>query len=609
MNHDRRSFAIDARGVRVLGLVGLLASACTGSIGAGAGVDPDGSGGDVGGGGSAAGGRPGGGGSGAPHGTGGAAAPGAGGGGGPTGTGGSGPAAVACNGMPSPGDSPIRLLTQEQYLNTVQDLFGTVNLDSVYPRSNNASTFGFAQGDIDLVALDNYQRAATLVGASVAANKTNLDKIAPCTTGTDAKTCARSFVQNFGARLYRTPLAAADVDRHMAMYDAGATGGYAHGIEVMLRGMLQSPRFLYRVEVGTGEMVGTNAVKLSGYEVAARLSYGLWKTTPDETLRAAAGRGALATREGVLTEVKRMLQDPRGKAIVPRFLEAWIHLPDLNGVAKDAARFPEWNATLRDSMALQARNFFDDLINHPQGAGNVAGLLTSATVFVDRNLAGFYGVDQATIPAGTFQKIQRPGYEAGFLGLPAFLATQAKAAEGSPIYRGKFVREQLLCQELPPPPPDVPGAPDIKPGVSTRERLAQHVSDPACAGCHRLIDPVGLGFEHYDGLGRYRTMDAGKAVNANGELLATTDADGPFTGVPQLAAKLAKSADLQDCMAKQWFRYTLGRIEQPADSCSIATLTKAFRDGNGDLRVLPTAIVQTDAFLYRRPLGAAEVKP
>ncbi|HEY0711706.1 MAG TPA: DUF1588 domain-containing protein, partial [Polyangia bacterium] len=244
-----------------------------------------------------------------------------------------------------------------------------------------------------------------------------------------------------------------------------------------------------------------------------------------------------------------------------------------------------------------------------QGSGNVAGLLTSSTVFVDKNLASFYGVDPATIPAGTFQKIQRPGFEAGFLALPAFLATQAKAAEGSPIYRGKFIREQLLCQELPPPPPDVPPAPDIKPGVSTRERLNQHVADPACAACHRLIDPVGLGFEHYDGLGRYRTMDAGKPVNATGEVVGTSDADGPFTGVPQLAAKLAKSADLQACMAKQWFRYTLGRIERPADGCSIETVTRAFRDGNGDLRVLPTAIVQTDSFLYRRPLGAAEVKP
>jgi hypothetical protein len=517
------------------------------------------------------------------------------------------PTASKCvAGAPDPGNAPLQLLTQEQYLNTIRDLFGTVDLKSVYPQANNASVLGLAQGDIDLVALDNYQRAANLVAASVAANKATLDRLAPCAAGIDGKMCARTFLQNFGTRLYRAPLAPADIDRHMPLYDAAIGQGYAKGIEILLRGMLQSPRFLYRVEFGTTEAVGPKAVKLSGYEVATRLSYALWKSTPDDALRAAAARGDLNTKEGVTNELKRMLQDPRGKAAMPRFLEDWMHLPSVYSIAKDGTRFPEWNDQLRNSMFNQARNFFDDLMN--QGSGNIAALLTSSTTFVDKNLAGFYGMDAGAIAANTFMKTQRSGFEAGFFGLPAFLATQAKATEGSPIYRGKFVREQLLCQELPAPPPDVPAAPDIKAGVSTRERLAQHVADPACAGCHRLIDPVGLGFENYDGIGRYRTMDAGKPVNASGEVTGTSDADGPFNGVPALAAKLAKSADLQTCMAKQWFRYAMARIEQPADECTMESLLKAFRDSNSDLRSLPLALVQTDAFMYRRPI-ATEVKP
>ncbi|HEY0712354.1 MAG TPA: DUF1592 domain-containing protein, partial [Polyangia bacterium] len=386
------------------------------------------------------------------------------------------PAAAKCvPGTPDPGDSPLQLLTQEQYLNTIRDLFGNVDLRSVYPQANNASVLGLAQGDIDLVAVENYQRAANLVAVAAATNKATLDRIAPCAAGTDGKMCARSFLQNFGPRIYRAPLAPADIDRHLPLYDAAVGQGYAKGIEILLKGMLQSPRFLYRVELGTGEAVGTKAVKLSGYEVAARLSYALWKSTPDDALRAAAARGDLNTKEGVANELKRMLQDTRGKAAMPRFLEAWIHLPNLYAIAKDGTRFPEWNDQLRNSMFTQARNFFDDLVN--QGSANLNGLLTSSTTFVDKNLAGFYGMDAGGIADNTFMKTQRTGFEAGFFALPAFLATQSKATEGSPIHRGKFVREQLLCQELPAPPPDVPAAPDIKPGVSTRERLAQHVAD------------------------------------------------------------------------------------------------------------------------------------
>ncbi|HEY0707756.1 MAG TPA: DUF1592 domain-containing protein [Polyangia bacterium] len=516
------------------------------------------------------------------------------------------PAAACTPGAPDPGDAPLQLLTQEQYLNTLRDLFGNVDLRSVYPQANNASVLGLAQGDIDLVALENYQRAANLVATAVVGNKANLDKIAPCAVGTDGKMCARSFLQNFGAKIYRAPLAPADVDRHLPLYDAAVGQGYARGIEFLLRGMLQSPRFLYRMEFGTGEAVGSKAVKLSGYEVAARLSYALWKSTPDDALRAAAARGDLNTKEGVANELKRMLQDARGKAAMPRFLEDWVHLPNVYAIAKDGARFPEWNDQLRASMFNQARSFFDEIVN--QAGGNLGALLTSSTTFVDKNLAGFYGMDAGAIADNSFMKTQRSGFEAGFFALPAFLAIQAKAGEGSPIYRGKFVREHLLCQELPAPPPDVPAAPDIKPGVSTRERLAQHVADPSCAGCHSLIDPIGLGFEHYDGIGRYRTMDAGKPVNAKGEVLGTNDANGAFVGVPELAAKLAKSRDLSDCMAKQWFRYAMARIEQPADKCSMESLLNSFRASNNDLRSLPLALVQTDAFLYRRPMGT-EVKP
>jgi len=189
------------------------------------------------------------------------------------------------------------------------------------------------------------------------------------------------------------------------------------------------------------------------------------------------------------------------------------------------------------------------------------------------------------------------------LTLPALLSTLAKPDESSPIYRGKFVREQLLCQQLPPPPPNVPKPPDTMPGVSTRERFKQHEVDAACSSCHTLMDPIGLGFENYDAVGVFRTTDNGQPVDASGEVVNTEDMDGKFNGVPELGKKIAASAEVQACVARQWFRFFLSRFEQDADGCSMKALLDSFKAQGSDLNTLPAALVQTDAFLYRRPVN------
>jgi hypothetical protein len=523
------------------------------------------------------------------------------------GAGGTGPLSTACdpNAAVDPGEAPLRRLTQEQFTNTVRDLFGNINLSSIFPNAQSASQFGLAQADVDSADLDKYQRTAELVAAAVVADKNILNRVAPCATGADPRTCAKTFLQSYGGRIYRAPIDAADLDRHLALYDAGApNGGYAHGIELLLRGMLQSPRFLYRVELGTKDAVSPMAVKLSGYELAARLSYGFWNSTPDDALVTAAATGKLATPADAVTQLQRMLADQKGSTMVRHFLESWIHLEALNNVAKDGKLYPEWNDDVRSAMTKQAQRFFDDVLSAK--GGTVASLLTSKTVFVNNKLAPLYGMQAAALPTdGSFMGADRADdTAAGLLSLPAFLATQAKATESSPIYRGIFVREQLFCQQLPSPPANVPMAPEVTPGVSTRERLRQHEVSMECNVCHQMIDPIGLGFEHYDAIGRYRTMDGGKAVDASGKL-SNTDVNGDFNGVVELASKLSTSATVESCVGKQWFRYAMGRAEGAADSCSVASMAKTFHDANGDLRTLPMAIVQTPAFLYRRPLAGS----
>ena len=518
-----------------------------------------------------------------------------------------GPRGFECmTGTVDPGPSPMKLLTRTQYLNSVHDLVGEIaGLDGALGAGRSASAFGLVQPDVAQVDLENYRNAANQASLSVASNKSLLKQLAPCADGDAARDCARTFVQTFAARAYRAPVTdAADIELHLQLFDVGAKVSYAHGIELLMQGILQAPRFLYRVEVGGKEQVSDTAVKLSPYELASRLSYALWDTMPNEELTAAASSGGLATKGGLLSQLAWMLQAPRGASVMRRFLENFIHLSDLDNSVKDATLYPEWQtSTLRASMKTQASTFFDDLLTK-QG-GKLSTLLTSHTVFVNQDLAPYYG----TTSGASFTATNGVnGATSGILTLPAFLSVLAKPSESSPIYRGKFVREMLLCQQLPAPPANIPKPPDVAPGVSTRERLREHESNVSCSGCHRLMDPIGLAFENYDSLGRFRTMDGQEPVNARGELFATAEIDGKFTGVPELGQKLAQSETVRQCMARQWFRFALQRFEQPVDGCSMQGLLDSFEKADADLNALPQAIVLSDAFQYRHPVDSEASK-
>jgi len=509
---------------------------------------------------------------------------------------------IDCDATPiDPGPSPMRLLTREQYSNTVRDLFGDVpGLAGALGPTTEASAFGLLQPDITQVQLEGFQAAADLIAATIVQNADQLAAIAPCDDpAAAALDCARAMIESFGARAYRAPLEdAADVDRHLALFQAGATTSYAHGVEMLLRGMLQSPRFLYRVELGSSEQVSEKAIRLSSHELAARLSYLVWGTLPDAALSAAVADGTLQTADDVEAQLERMLEDPRGSTLVRRFLESLAHVSALDGVVKDPEMFPQWQQpAFRTALQDQARTFFD----HVLGAegGGLDALLTSRTVFVREDLGDFYGVTGGA----AFEPLELDGARAaGLLTLPVLLARMAKPDESSPIYRGKFVREVLLCQQLPAPPANIPKPPEVDPDVSTRERLRQHEVDPSCKGCHTMLDPIGFGFEHFDAIGRYRTSDGGDSVDASGELIGTRDIDGAFTGVAELGGRLASSAEVEECIARQWFRYAISRFEQDLDACSMQQLLAAFQAADQNLNVLPRAVVAIDAFLYRRPI-------
>ena len=272
-----------------------------------------------------------------------------------------------------------------------------------------------------------------------------------------------------------------------------------------------------------------------------------------------------------------MLASPKAAHVLERFTVQWLDTDSFAVVPKDADAFADFTADVRAAMDRQMRSFMTP-------ARSFQDLMTAPYEVNDPVLAQFYGDTSRS----------------GLLTLGAVLATHAHPNGTSPIHRGKLVREQLLCQTLQPPPPGLNfQPPEVDPNSTTRERFAQHAEDPSCEVCHRLIDPIGFGFEHFDGVGRYRTEENGLSVDASGEIVATSATDGTFTGVDELSQSLASSTDAQACFSLQWFRYAYGLEEDQQTRCMADALAEQFAGREASIEELLVALTQTEHFRYR----------
>lgn len=500
-------------------------------------------------------------------------------------------------GPSEPALAPMRRLTRFEYDNAVRDLLG----DTTHPARSFApdtEVLGFdnqtAGASVGRVQVEQYLAAAEALAATAVAD---LDRLLACPFRGDEDHCARVFIDRFARRAYRRPLTDAERGRLLALYAADpAANDYPTRIGLVVQAVLQSPRFLYRVESGVPTAGDAAVLALDGYEIAARLSFLVWGSIPDDALLDAAEAGELATGQQVATQARRMLADPRAREGVRHFHEQWLGLGGLDALEKDAASFPAYNAELRPEWKEETLSFLDDAVFGGRGLRHV---LTSPTTMVNGHLARFYGVDE---PAGDgFQRVSLdPARYAGILSQPGVLAVHSKTNASSPVRRGKFVRERLLCQLMGSPPPDAPlGDASATSGMTTRERSDAHRADPACAGCHELMDPIGFGFEHFDGVGRWRDDEDGRSVDASGELSGTLDVDGTFDGVVELGRALADSHQVSNCVVRQWFTYGFGRPDVADDRGTIAELRAAFRGSDEDVRELIVAITRTNAFRFR----------
>jgi hypothetical protein len=504
----------------------------------------------------------------------------------------------SCTATPAPGASPLRRLTVSEYNNTVRDLLGdTTAPANGFPRDTTAGVFSNRATSLTVAPLlaTGYQQAAESLAAKAIVSPGKLITCDP-KTGDDA--CAKTFINSFARRAFRRPVTTDEETTLFELFSNFRTdGSFLEGIGAVIEATLQSASFLYRPELGLPGSASGGAVALAPYEMASRLSYLIWGSMPDEPLFEAAEAGRLAKPEDIATEARRLLADPRAKTATLEFFGQWLNLRGLAGVNKDPTLYPGFDDATRSSMLDESRAFVDWVMW--QSDGRVQTLLTTPKSFLDANTAKIYGANAVAGGTPTLTDLD-PAQRAGILTHPSLLAILAKPNQSSPILRGKFVRERFLCQELPPPPANliiVP--PEVAKGTSTRERFSQHAKDAACTGCHSLMDPIGFGFEHYDAIGRFRTTDDGRPVDSNGTLMQS-DADGAFDGVPDLARRLAQSGQVNECVATQWFQYSMGRGDHKTnDKCSIDTLQSLFRKANFDMRELAIAITQTDAFRFR----------
>jgi hypothetical protein len=512
---------------------------------------------------------------------------------------------TAANGVLNAGLTKVRRLTRDQFNNTVRDLLLTTTGtpgDALAPDERMGPFASNAVAPITELLVQQHEEVAAKLAFDA---KARMAQLSPCDLAADTgTTCATRFVTEFGLRAFRRPLQSAEVTDYVALYGVGkATGGAPNGFRLVVEALLQSPFFLYHHDVGAMGTPQSKAVAVTPYELASRLSYFLWNSMPDVALFTAAGSGALSDSAALSAQVERMLNDPKASSTIGLFHRQWLALEDLPSKDKDATAFPGYNDALVDSM-LQETSMFSDFVVR-KGDGLLKTLLTSNIAFPQGGLFKVYGVAQpAGFTPGT-QVLLKASERAGLLTQAAFLARNAHRDQSSPVHRGIVVRENLLCQTIPSPPANVNNAPPPpNAATSTRERFAQHSSDPACSGCHLLMDPIGVGFEHYDAIGAYRTMDGLGPVDATGAVNSTLTAlDGTFDGAIELAKKLSESTQVEDCLANQWFRFSMGRIESLDDACSVLSIRDGFRASGGNIRALLTQIAVSDAFRNVRSTG------
>lgn len=503
--------------------------------------------------------------------------------------------------------SPLRRLGRIELTNTVRALLpglpGSFDAGKDLP-SDNAVELAFAiPGTISDLEVKRFMELAEVTIAELGGQAL----AAPCSG--DEGACAKSFIESFGKRAFRRPLAEVEVSDLLALYqklrsDPELKYGFNESLAVLVEAMLQAPGFIYRWERGLqAPLRDGQLVKYDGYEVASRLSYFLWNSMPDDELLAAADANQLSTPDQIAAQAERLLADVRTDGAFGDFATQWLELGPLPALVKDTNVFKEFTPELRSAMAQETFDFVRDVLRGP--SPTLTTLLTANYTKVAPVLAQYYGV---SVDGSGRADLTGSG-RLGLLTQASVLSVKGNSYRTSPVRRGKFVLNRMLCGSVPPPPPDVvPELPPPDPSKSLREQMAEHATNTSCASCHKVMDGLGFAFEHFDGAGKYRELDGTQEIDSNGTA-AIDGAQASFTDATNLAHLLAGSADAQRCFTLQWLRYALDRFEQEADTGAAQYLETTFGAAGLDTRRLLVDITRTLPFSHRAPAEGEVLDP
>ncbi len=530
----------------------------------------------------------------------------------------------------------LRRLTHSQYNNTVRDLLRDYSRPADrFPPEDFVNGFKNqlrTQGMPPLLA-EAYSASAEKLALN-AFRAGDINGLVPCkpASARDAR-CRDQFVRQFGLRAFRRPLTDEELLRYGTLFTAQAarTGQFLDGARVVIEAMLQSPKFLFHVEshlraegasaslaearpVRDRAEAGGPGGRFRDYAIVNRLAYFLWDSMADPRLFDAAASGELRSAEGLERVARHMLTEPLARQAVDEFFAQWLRFDRVLGSVKDRRRYPEFTPELAAMMVQETRTLLGNLVWND---GNFMEAFTAEYSFLNADLASLYRVP---LPAGEFELVKFPAgsHRSGLLGQASFLASTAGPVETSPTARGIFIREQLLCQHVPNPPPgvntEVP-EPTAERPLPRRQRLQAHTENPTCASCHRLMDPIGFGLENYDAIGRWRDaelIELGSSrssktlelpIDPRGEIAGL--ANSAFSEPTQIGRLLAESRACQECVVKQVFRYAFGRLETSADRETIRGAFTRFRESGFRFKELLLALVRSPQFVEGLPVVAA----
>ena len=507
------------------------------------------------------------------------------------------PVATDC-GTLQPGRRLLRRLSHEEYRHTIFDLL-EIEIDAKAAFVADPNSHGFDNPpdllNVSSLLVNQYREMAEQIGEQV-----TLDSWLPCELSEGNIHCAQQFIINFGQRAFRRPLTQEEVNRYLEIYRlVVAQECFEQGIRWVIIGMLQSPHFLYRSELG---WLDGNQFKLSAYEIASELSYLIWQSMPDDELFQLAAQGELLDPQVVQNQLERMLTDPRSVRTAQYFIERWLHLDRLMQVTRDSIIYAALYFELREMMLTETRIFVEELW---KSTAEFSSLFLSNHSWINQELADYYELELGE-QHSQFTNFYRTGLDAtrpaGILTQGAFLTTHAAPTSSSPILRGVTLREQILCDHLDPPPEGLEIIPpSFDPNLSTRERFAAHTEDPLCASCHTLIDPLGFAFENYDGIGRYRLTEGESElmIDSSGNLETTSGEVISFSGIGELSNALAQDTKVHACYVKQWLRFGIGETEGLDSECYTAELLAEFQGDQFSLQSPIQRLTALPHFYYR----------